>query len=616
MATVYLARTGKSGGQGFEKLVALKAIHSHLADQPAFVNMFLDECQIASAIDHPNVCSVLDFGQEQGIYYLAMEFLLGESLSQIARAIARRRDPDELVSLPWYVSRVIADACEGLHAAHELQDSRGTPLRVVHRDVSPENIVVTYDGAVKIVDFGVAKAAQRIHETQVAKIKGKFAYVSPEQVHNQELDRRTDIWGLGVCLWESLTLKRLFRRDSDAATLSAVLFADIPPPSTVRRWVPPRLDKIVMRALSREPSERFPDARSLGLALREFLTQTGATIGIAETGDWMQRLFEAERERRLAMVHRARQGLETGPFVTEKGENSGCTMPSISVRISQEEIEQIEGLAGRAPEMARPSQRPPAPDARESGPAPTMAPPARASNEALPTVEDAPPKKMESQRKDQPTRRTRRTSLPDDDVLLRGMRGGRRLLWSAVALVAVAATIMLVPSSRQWVISLVNPPPEPVIEVTPPPLPSVGDVRIQVDPEGAEVWLFVGRSPVSIEASETPTLMTFNPAGEMNRWTGSVESDEPGEDSESALRVSVEGDAYTASTSATGSKIWRLIGTGPRTQLEGSELEATLEFLATMDGSEPARAFVAPDDWSRDEQGTPSAEVTIRVDVQ
>lgn len=270
MATVYLARTEHTSG--FEKLVALKVIHEHLAEDEAFVHMFLDEARIAAGIDHPNVCTVFDFGEQDGVHYLAMEFLLGEPIKRVLRAVARRKDREEIRQLPYYIARLIAEACEGLHAAHELHGPRGEPLHVVHRDVSPENIVVTYDGGVKIVDFGVAKAAERIHETKVAKIKGKFAYIAPEQLRNEGVDRRSDVWGLGVCLWEALTLRRLFRRDSDASTLSAVLFDDIPAPSAVSPWVPVELDAIVLRALTRDREGRYRTARAMGQDLRRFLT--------------------------------------------------------------------------------------------------------------------------------------------------------------------------------------------------------------------------------------------------------------------------------------------------------------------------------------------------------
>jgi len=335
MATVYLARSEHQSG--FEKIVALKVIHDHLVEEKAFVDMFLDEARLAACIDHPNVCTVFDFGQERGVHYLAMEFLLGEPLKRVLRTIARRKDPEEIKRLPWYSARLIAEACEGLHAAHELCSPKGDPLGVVHRDVSPENIVVTYDGGVKIVDFGVAKAAERIHETKVAKLKGKYAYVSPEQIRDEGVDRRSDVWGLGVCLWEALTLRRLFRRESDAGTLSAVLFDDIPPPSSVSSWVPESLDHVVLKALSRDRNHRYRTARALGQDLRKFLTTTGMTLGTAELSEWMELLFPGEREARMLMLQQAREGQPSEAFPEvpdEETSASDSTLPSVSRLVS------------------------------------------------------------------------------------------------------------------------------------------------------------------------------------------------------------------------------------------------------------------------------------------
>src|SRR5262245_21397103 len=249
MATVYLARV--AGAAGFEKLVALKRIHAHLAKQQKFTEMFLDEARIAARIGHPNVCDVFDFGEADGTYYLAMEYLLGETVSRLMRK--RTHDPS-----PWtshelaLLARIVAEAAQGLHAAHELRDDRGEPMHVVHRDVSPQNLFVTYDGAAKVVDFGIARARGRIHDTTTGSIKGKYAYMSPEQVKNQTLDRRTDVWALGAILWEMLTRKRLFRRDSEVDTLMAVNDEAIAPPSSVRSDVPTSFDPIVMGALTRK----------------------------------------------------------------------------------------------------------------------------------------------------------------------------------------------------------------------------------------------------------------------------------------------------------------------------------------------------------------------------
>ena len=336
MATVYLARLEDQAGHGFEKFVAVKVVHRHLAHERQFIDMFLDEARLSASIDHPNVCSVFDFGQADGVYYLAMEYLLGEPLLRISNKLASLRDTQRLAALPWYAARIFADACEGLHAAHELRDAEGTPLGVVHRDVTPQNVIVTYDGSVKVLDFGVAKAGSQLHTTEAGKIKGKLAYVSPEQLRNRALDRRSDVFSAGVCLWEFLVLKRLFRRDSEAATLMAVASDEIPAPSSIRKWVPAELDAIVLKALARDPDERYPSARAMGRDLAAFLTRSGATLGMSDVSEWMRALFEEERATRLKELRRAREAVGLAPTIRDGSEvsSTGSVVPSVSLEVS------------------------------------------------------------------------------------------------------------------------------------------------------------------------------------------------------------------------------------------------------------------------------------------
>jgi len=308
MGSVYLARL--DGTAGFEKLVALKRIHPHLAKETDCIEMFLDEAKIASRITHPNVCSVFDFGQVDGEYYIAMEYLVGEPLARLytraAKIPAQRRSP----LLPLRMARIIADACEGLHAAHELKDANGDLLNVVHRDVSPRNLFITYDGAVQLVDFGVASARERLHKTSTGDVKGTIAYMAPEQLKAGTIDRRIDIWALGAALWEALAVKRLFKRDTTANTMFALMYEDIAPPSKYRPQVPKELDDIALKALARDPSERWQSAREMGQALRRFLSKQDELIGPAELSAWMTELFPQGEARKnqlmeLARMHRA-----------------------------------------------------------------------------------------------------------------------------------------------------------------------------------------------------------------------------------------------------------------------------------------------------------------------
>jgi serine/threonine protein kinase len=304
MASVYLARA--EGTPGFQKLVALKRIHSHLADEKDYVEMFLDEARIASRITHANVCSVFDFGEAEGEYFIAMEYLVGEPLWRVHRRVVADADQRSSPLLPARMARVIAQACEGLHAAHELQDSDGESLHVVHRDVSAENLFVTYNGATQVVDFGIAHARQRVHHTEAGQVKGTFPYMAPEQMTAAVVDRRVDIWALGAVLWELLTLRRLFLRDTDVDTMYAVLSGEIRPPSDYRSDVPTELDEIVLKALQRNPEERWRSAREMGKALHRFLANQEELVGPAELAEWMAELFPNGESRKRQLMGIAR----------------------------------------------------------------------------------------------------------------------------------------------------------------------------------------------------------------------------------------------------------------------------------------------------------------------
>ncbi|MCZ7678046.1 MAG: protein kinase [Sandaracinaceae bacterium] len=300
MATVYLGRMRMA--EGFDRLSAIKTIHNHLARAQAFVDMFLDEAKIASQISHPNVCSVYDFGTIGGTYFLALEYLMGEPLHEVVNRIAASRNEDLMQALPYIAARILADACEGLHAAHETRGPDGQRLDIVHRDVSPQNLFVTYDGAVKVVDFGCAKAVQRVTQTDTGIMKGKVSYAAPEQLKVGDIDARVDVWALGVCLWEVLTLQELFRRESAIMSAMAVLEEPIPRADQAAPWVPRQLADIAEKALQRDVSQRYASARQMGRDLRGFIARAGVSFESAELADWMDYLF-AERQREVrAMV--------------------------------------------------------------------------------------------------------------------------------------------------------------------------------------------------------------------------------------------------------------------------------------------------------------------------
>jgi eukaryotic-like serine/threonine-protein kinase len=279
MATVYLAR--RSGVGGFQRFVAIKRLHPHLANEPEFVEMFLDEARLAALIHHPHVVPILEVGESDSGYYLVMEYVEGDTLSRlVARSMSAGQLPARHVML-----RVVLDTLAGLHAAHELRDDRGQLLGLVHRDVSPQNVLVGVDGSARITDFGVARATARLTSTGHGKLKGKLAYMAPEQTRGDELDRRTDLFAMGIILWEVLVGKRLFKADSEAATLQRILVEAIRPPSSIVGTIPSCFDDVVLRALDRDPDRRFQSAADMADALesaaREAQRSNAEEIGAA-----------------------------------------------------------------------------------------------------------------------------------------------------------------------------------------------------------------------------------------------------------------------------------------------------------------------------------------------
>ncbi len=265
MAEIFLAR--QTGIGGFEKLVVVKRILPNLAREKAFVEMFLDEAVIAAQLNHPNVVQIYDLGQAGDDYYIAMEYLEGESLGHLAREGAGARKPLS----PGLSAGIIAQVCDGLHYAHNFEDDNGKPLNIVHRDISPHNVIVLFSGMVKVVDFGIAKAATKMHQTRVGTLKGKLAYMSPEQCMGSEVDARSDIFSLGVVFWELLTSRRLFKRDVEPAMIRAIVDEPIPKVRDARISVPEKLAAIADRALEKDPQKRFPSASEMAAALRQYL---------------------------------------------------------------------------------------------------------------------------------------------------------------------------------------------------------------------------------------------------------------------------------------------------------------------------------------------------------
>ena len=303
MAELYLGRLHGVGG--FAKLVAIKRILPHLAEDKLFVEMFLNEGRIAAHLSHPNVCQVHELGEADGSLFLAMEYLDGASWDALIRDQPRTA-PENAATLRL-VAGVIAQASEGLHYAHELRDPEGTLTPVVHRDVSPQNLFVTVDGACKVLDFGVSKMLKDGPRTRTGVLKGKLPYMSPEQIQGEQVDPRSDVFALGVVVWEALSGTSLFDRDTDFLIWKAITEAPIPPLAPL--GYPPEIDAVLGAALTRDRDKRFRSARAFGEALRHAAGKVGGAyddgeIAAALTAACGERIAARSREIASVVTHR------------------------------------------------------------------------------------------------------------------------------------------------------------------------------------------------------------------------------------------------------------------------------------------------------------------------
>ncbi|HRH01024.1 MAG TPA: serine/threonine-protein kinase, partial [Polyangiaceae bacterium] len=275
---------------GFEKLIVIKRILPAVSQDTAFIEMLLHEARVAATLSHPNVCQTFDVGQVDGSYFIAMEHVHGEDLRSIVRQM-KKRDVNEFPV--EHALAIILGMCAGLAYAHEHHDMNGQPLHIVHRDVSPQNVVVTFGGDVKIVDFGIAKSDKRFAEhTKSGKLKGKVPYMSPEQARGEPVDARTDIFATGIMLFELTTGKRLFKGGSEFETLKLICDEEYPLPSQVRADYPKDLEAIVMRALAKNKEERYPSARAMQRDLEEFVRRHRVAVSSLALHGFMQSLFE------------------------------------------------------------------------------------------------------------------------------------------------------------------------------------------------------------------------------------------------------------------------------------------------------------------------------------
>ena len=301
MAEVFKAKS--YGVEGFEKVIAIKRILPSMGEDRDFIKMFIDEAKIAGQLAHANICQIFELGRIEGDHFIAMEYIWGRDLLQISNRFRKRKQQMPVPMACYVLSKV----CEGLDYAHRKKDPLGRPLEIVHRDCSPQNVLVSYEGEVKIIDFGIAKAASRSSRTMAGVLKGKFGYMSPEQVRGLPLDRRTDIFALGTVLYECVTGERLFHGESDFSILEKVRNVDITPPSRINGNIPSEVEQIIMKALSRDPDERYQWCVELQADLHAYLMSRPSVFSAKALSAWLKEAFAAELEHEQAAMESYRQ---------------------------------------------------------------------------------------------------------------------------------------------------------------------------------------------------------------------------------------------------------------------------------------------------------------------
>jgi serine/threonine protein kinase len=385
MARVWAARM--YGHRGFTKLVAIKTILPHLARDPAFERMFLDEARIASGVHHPNVCEIYELGEERGVLYLAMEWVSGDSLARVLKRrmvdAAPKADPLD----PRIAARIIADACAGLHAAHNLTDDEGTALNVVHRDVAPQNILVSADGNVKVADFGVAKALGEGHEaTARGQLKGRIAYMAPEQAMGGAIDRRSDLFALGVVLYEATTGKQPFRGDGEYQVMQSLLHGHVTPPSRVVKGYPYELERVVLRAMAHQPLNRFTTMDQMRVALEEWLAKSGPVVTQSHVAAVVRERVGAEIDKRREHIRAASSPAENRGARDSHHDTMTDASQSGSGVVTTGNVPSALGRASAPPEKASVTPPPPPPEKASMTPPPP--PPAPSAPPAQPSTLD------------------------------------------------------------------------------------------------------------------------------------------------------------------------------------------------------------------------------------
>ena len=336
MAEVFLAK--QIGMDGFEKLVVLKRILPHLCDHPEYVRMFLDEARTAADLRHPNIVHTFEVGEDELGYFMVMEFLCGQDLRSLFR---KSTTTEKTLPLAFAVGMII-DACAGLFYAHQKTNLKGEKLYIVHRDISPQNMIVTYEGETKVFDFGIAQAAHQSIETVSGVLKGKYSYMSPEQAMGLEVDCRTDVFALGIVLYEMTTFHRLFKKENEVQTLKAVADCKVPLPSTILPSYPPLLEEIVLKALAKNPEDRFSSCSKMRNELEEFMLKEQQVYSQSRLGKWIRETFkdEMEKEKNLSLA----ENIEKSTSGPKPSFGKIKTNDTVSTRIERRHLNQSNGM--------------------------------------------------------------------------------------------------------------------------------------------------------------------------------------------------------------------------------------------------------------------------------
>jgi serine/threonine-protein kinase len=485
MAEVYLAVA--AGPANFNKLAVIKQIRPQFAEDPEFLTMFLDEARLAARLNHPNVVQTNEVGADDGRYFISMEYLEGQPLNRILSRVTREKDNELTLGMQL---RVVVEALAGLHHAHELCDYDGTPLAVVHRDISPHNVFVTYAGQVKVVDFGIAKALSSSSETRTGVLKGKIAYMAPEQAMGERVDRRADIFSVGMVLWEVLAGRRMFKGVPDVAALQRIVSGDLPSPRSVQPLVPERLDALCMKALAPRREDRHESAAVLATDLEAAMDELGLKGSPREVGKLVEKYFESERARIKVLVEAHLSGVKPSDDPTFDPRRSGTGTQSA---VGGTGAGSGSRARGRLPMIDAPATE----TTGQTG-----------QTRSLPRIDDARSSTEPTTgtgRRSSPSSLTANTTTPDPDAPPPQASGRGRLIAAAVAVVLGAAGAAAFFASRA------------PVTASPPVAEGTHSIRIESSPAGATV------SEGATALGKTPFTMSLDPAAGAHHLVVSLE---------------------------------------------------------------------------------------------